>query len=510
MSVVNGKKQFLLLMGVMFGISVLIYWHVFSLPFVSDDWWYLQKFQSSSTPDLLRYFFDPHSKLVYRPLAEACMILMYNLFGFDPVPMRVLGLFVHVANSLLVVFILGYVLEDRSVAYISGIIFASAVAVHLDLFTWAWGAYYDIGGTFFFLLSIWLYLNERITLSALAYFVGCLFKESVVFLPMLLFFHSLILNEEKGAKGNPLRWLGKWAPFLFFGIIVIGFKIIGGGNPAGLGEDHPYAIAFTGNHLVTNGERYLSWLFQAIFPFYSSTNPAHKILAGTVFIIGLAVFGSTLLAIKRNRAFRRLAFFICWLVAGILPVYLLPNHTYRYYLIYSLPAFAAIFFYSIHCMLGALKASPKIVSAGLIFAGCFALAGSSCQSNRIYNEKLEQNTFADGTNLLIRRAATIDLVSKKLHQDFQSLPPGLVIVLINADLGAFGVNNLVLQTQFDTDEFDVLPPSAISYENGDWSFTTPDSAPRYLDPSLAVVYELKDNSIVRHDLVDLLQPSTAP
>jgi hypothetical protein len=150
-----------------------------------------------------------------------------------------------------------------------------------------------------------------------------------------------------------------------------------------------------------------------------------------------------------------------------------------------------------------LKINQKFISAVFLITGLLAVVGSYYQSVRIFDEKLHQNIFADGSDMLIRRAATQILVTEKLQKDFPSLPPGFVIVLVNIDLGSFGYNNSALQYLYDSDEFEVLPPSAIYYDNGDWFFNSIDSDTQYLDPDLVVVYELMGNNIVRRDLFDL-------
>ena len=191
-------------------------------------------------------------------------------------------------------------------------------------------------------------------------------------------------------------------------------------------------------------------------------------------------------------------------------VYLLQIQTFSYYAIYSFLDFIAIFFYAVGALLAVIKVKQRIVNIVFVMLIITAFFGSLYQSRKIYSEGLQQHTFADGTNLLIRRAATVSLVMPRLEKDFPSIPPGFVIVLVNADLGAFGFDNRAIQYLYNFDAFEVLPPSAISYENGDWFFTTPDSAPRYLDPSLVVVYELIENDIVRRDLDDLVQPENVP
>ncbi len=508
MEIVSEKKQIWLLILLLLGITALVYWRVVFLPFISDDWWFLRQIQNSGFAGSLKRSFDPNNKIVYAPLGEVFMALMYRMFGFNSFPMRFPNLLVHVINSCLVIFIISHILESKWVGFLSGVVYASAIAIHLDVFAWAWATYGDMGGTFFFFLSIWLYLKGKIWPSALLYLLGCLFKPTIIFLPALLVLHSLVLPGGEKIDLHIGRLFRKWFPFLVFGGLVVGLKLIGG-VPTAYEEDHPYFMDFWGKHLGTNIQFYLTWMFQAIVPISSSESVINKTInffSSLTFLVGIF---TALLAVKRDKAFRVFFFFLVWLAIGLLTVYFLPNHTYRYYSIYSLPAFIALFFYSFQYTLKSLKLNHRIVSILLAFIGLFAVIGSIYQSNRIFDEKLNQSIFADGTNMLIRRAATVALVMDKLRVDFPVMPSGVVIVLGNIDLGSFS-NNSALHYFYNDDALDFYLPSDISYENGDWHLHTPDADPQYLDPSLIVVYELKEDRIVRLNLIDLLKPSTRP
>lgn len=502
MRIASEKRQMVFLVLLTSGIIASIYWRVIFLPFVSDDWWYLRQLQTLGITESLKYSFDPTNKIVYVPLGEAVMVLMYEFFGADPASIRLLNLLIHAASSSLVVIIMGHVLENKWVGFLSGVVYASAIAVHLDIFAWVWATYGDIGATFFFFLSIWLYLKEKIWPSAFAYLLGCLFKPTIIFLPALLLLHSLILPGEKKLDLHPGRLFIKWLPFLAFGGLLTGLKLLGG-IPTAYHEDHPYFMDFWGRHLVTNAQRYLNWMFQSVFPITLPGSTMYKVMAGISMSAVLMGAFTALLAITRDKAFRRMFFLTVWLVAGLLTVIFLPNHTYRYYSVYSLPAFAALFFYSVHYLLSGLKADYKVILASLSFIGLFAAVGSIYQSIRIFDERLHQNTFADGTNMLIRRAATVEIVTERLQKDFPTLPPGFVIVLENTDLGAFGAYQSAFQYIYDTDAFDVIDSSDMIYDNGEWYFRTPASAPQYLHPDLVVVYELTGDEIVRKNLNDL-------
>jgi len=502
------KKQ-MIYIGGLIGVVALIYWRVLFLPFIADDWWYVWKFANTDTLDLLRYYFDPSDKYVYRPLGETGMAVTYLLFGFNPAPMHWITLSVHVVCSYLVFLILENLLESKSVAYLSAIVYASAIAIHFDIYAWAWATYYDIGAIFFLLLSILLYLKGRLWPSSLAYLIACLFKPLGVLLPVLFIFHLLTLSGKKWSEIFSFRSLIKWIPFVIIGGVILGMKFLVS-TSVGFGEEGAYAISIWGKHLISNAVRYLTWIFQAVFPFYVPQLEIYKIIAFLCVLIFLSGVFTTLTAMKKDQAFLKLVFLSIWLVVGILPAYFLPNHTYRYYATFSLPAFAALFFYSIQYLFRAIKISQRVELVVFVLLGCVAVGGSYIQGVRVFNDISSQNIFADGTNLLIRRAATHKLVTEKLHKDFPVLPPGLVIVLGNADIGSFGYDNSALQYLFGSDAFELLPPSAIRFENGNWYYLTPESAPQYLDPSLAAVYELRDETIIQRELFDLLEPTTSP
>lgn len=491
------------------GVVALIYWRVLSLPFITDDWWYVWKFANTNTLDLLRYYFDPSDKYVYRPLGETGMAVTYLLFGFNPVIMHLITLTIHVVCSCLVFLIFEYLLESKLVVFLSAIVYASAIAVHFDIFTWSWATYYDVGAILFLLWSILLYLKGKLWLGSLAYLFGCLFKPLGVLLPVLFVFHLLTLSGKKWSEIISFHSIIGWLSFIIIGGVILGMKFLVS-TSVGFGEEGAYSISLWGNHLISNAVRYLTWMFQAVFPFYIPQLQIYKIIAFLCLLIFLSGIYAALTAIKNDQAFLKLVFLSIWLIVGLLPAYFLPNHTYRYYATFSLPAFVALLFYAIQYLLNIMKVSQRAGWAVFALLGCIAVGGSFIQSIRIFDDKLSQNNFADGTNMLIRRAHTYKLVTESLQKDFPTLPSGLVIVLVNADIGSFGYDNSALQYLFDSNEFELLPPSAISFENGNWYYLTPDSEPQYLDPSLAAVYKLTEDDIVRLDLADLLQPASTP
>ncbi len=242
MEIKNLYKQKTFIALSLFCIIGLMYWKGLTLPFISDDWWFVREFQASNGEELLKFYFNPVGKIVFRPLAETSMFLMYKVFGFELTPIRFLGLIVHFLNSYLVVLIIGHVLKNRFIGYMAGLVYAAAIAVHLDLLTWAWISYYDLGASLFFFLSIWTYLKNRITPSAVFYFLGCLYKESIVLLPVILFLYSLFYAIEKTNVELFFNAFKKMILFAFLGGIILSVKFLGNSNPSALGQDHPILL----------------------------------------------------------------------------------------------------------------------------------------------------------------------------------------------------------------------------------------------------------------------------
>ena len=209
--------QYSVLVFTVLAIVVSVYWRTVSFTFVSDDLRILRLIQANNTVTVLQTFFDYKDRLFYRPLGLTYMLLIYDLFGSHPTVFHVASLLIHTINACLVWLILFRLLRDRLISYCVAFIYAAAVSIHVDLFAWATAGIYDLGGSFFFLLSFWLFLGVeqdrvkgntapsshtklRLAGSCLAYFVGSLFKEAVIVLPAILFSYPWIWQPRSEWK----------------------------------------------------------------------------------------------------------------------------------------------------------------------------------------------------------------------------------------------------------------------------------------------------------------------
>lgn len=161
------------------------------------------------------------------------------------------------------------------------IIYVAAVAIHLDPLAWAVGIY-DVGGAFFFFLGFWLFLRERLGASALAYLLGCLFKESVIILPIILISHMVFMTPAGQIKAQLVRQWSYAVPFAIIMVIFTIFKLMGT-SPLRFPDNHPYVIDLFGSHIANNMLLYIWWMSQSIIPYLT------RLRLGDTLILAVAV-----------------------------------------------------------------------------------------------------------------------------------------------------------------------------------------------------------------------------
>ncbi|MDY6972933.1 MAG: hypothetical protein SV775_11445 [Thermodesulfobacteriota bacterium] len=502
-------NYFFLIVSVI-AVVCAVYWQSLFLSFIQDDWGLLRFLQENSSFTALD-FFKYESTLFYRPLAQAYMFLMYKLFGPNPIPFHVAALFIHAINACLVALILNIIIRDRLISYLAALVYVAAIAIHLDPLAWMVGIY-DVLGAFFFFMCMWLFLRNQPAISMIFYFLGCLVKESVVLIPVLLFSYPFIRHPTAKLKDQVLAYWKKTIPFLLAMGVVLTIRL-SGNSPFELPAAHPYLFDLKGFHFIRNILIYPAWMLQSFFPFVSVKQPAFQFLT---FLVGLVLSYGIFVTFRmrgEESNHRRVLFFFVWIIVGLLPALFLANHTYRYYCTYSLPAFIASFLLLFKCIFLSIDVRGKVISAILISISSLAVIGSISQGTKIYSEGLRQNTLSDGTNELIRRAAFVDIVRKGLTQDLPHPPSDSFIVIGNADLWSFNKNSGP-QFWYNNGTISVYALSDLKYKDGQpyihnpiesqlQSFTGSTNKKIFLDPSSLFVYQVSNGKLVRIDAQDL-------
>lgn len=510
------KRDCALLIVAIASVIFTAYWQSMYLPFIQDDWIALRFKNINETVESLGFIFSFEEKLFYRPLAQTYLFFLSNLFNQNPLPFHFIALTIHLFNSVFIALIVNKILDNRTIAYSTALIYAAAVAIHLDTLAWAVGIF-DLGGAFFFFASFLLFINNKFVISALLYLIGCLFKESVIILPIILFFYSAINIHPSNIHQPFMHLLKRLIPFLLIMIIIAAIKIIGTA-PLKFTSNHPYAIDLIGLHIINNIYLYLAWMSQALFSLLPMTDYHSGIpkvsLFGSLFILVLLllfIFGLK----YNNTQLRRITVLTLWILVGLLPVMFLPNHIYRYYCTYSLPAFIALLLLLTRETLLICHVRHWAVNASLTCI-CFAsVISSTFHANLIYQQGLEQQTLADGTNMLIKKAVFVNIVKNGLLNDQPTLPDNAVIVIARTDIWSFNkhsgpqqwYDNNTIRT-FDFDELR-YEDNQLYIEDADnpqpLADTYPPSTKEYLDLSKLFIYQVLEGKLERVSAEDVKQ-----
>ena len=148
----------------------------------------------------------------------------------------------------------------------------------------------------------------------------------------------------------------------------------------------------------------------------------------------------------------------------------------------------------------------------LISISLMAIVGSIIQSNKIYREGLSQKTLAMGTNILIRRAAFVNIVKNGLKTNIRSFPSDSFILIGNVDLWSFNKDSGP-RYWYNDGSLHVYALSDLRYEAGKpyihnpienqvQIYTGSNVEKRFLDPNKLFGFQLSNGKLVRINLQD--------
>lgn len=117
----------------------VVYWPVLTYPFIQDDWGQLRALVNGDAFSFFSNALSVKGKLFFRPLSLAYFVVYHRLFGLNPLPFHIIGLTIHLLNSLLVSLISWRLTRSHWISRFAGLIYAAAVTVHLDPLLWLVG-----------------------------------------------------------------------------------------------------------------------------------------------------------------------------------------------------------------------------------------------------------------------------------------------------------------------------------------------------------------------------------
>ena len=246
---------------------------------------------------------------------------MYRLFGENPIPFHIAALLIHFATTIVIIQFVKTVHDYKPLAWCVGYIYAFAGAVHIECLIWAVGIH-DLGGMFFFMLAILMFVRCRTGLGAIAYLAACLFKEQAIVLPLILLFWN---------------WSRAW-PYVATMAVVLLVHLLGT-SPLSLPPDHAYHVSIWGWHIPANLYHYVRYMAGAFAP----------LGMGILVLIFAPVHG------------HKTRLLSTWIIITAIPLLFFPNHLYRYYLLYCLPAVVFLALEMIRKYLGHLGITIRVL-----------------------------------------------------------------------------------------------------------------------------------------------------
>jgi len=181
-------KNFVFLAVLVFGI----YFNSLNNNFLSDDFDLVKNLPKiKSLKTFWQFpFFAMRSSIIY---------LIYKIFGLKPIFFRFPNIFFHLGSSLLIYFLLSFLL-NRQVGLFTAAIFA-VHPLQTEAVTWISGGPYS-NSAFFALLSFIAYLfshksKKIFILSIFSYLIALSFSEKLAVFPLIFFFYEIFLGKFK-------------------------------------------------------------------------------------------------------------------------------------------------------------------------------------------------------------------------------------------------------------------------------------------------------------------------
>lgn len=341
---------------------ILIYSRALSFFFFQDDFFELNISQADNLLSYFKLFVFRGDIIAYRPISLQNYFYFSNyFFNLNPAGFRFITISILLLNSFLITKVIASITKSSKAGVITAVFWLTS-SIHFMAITWI-AAAYNIIGTFFFLLTTWLFLKHIDSKSSKYYIFSLIaflltigsFEFSVTWPP--IFFLYSIFNRLSSANA-----FKKMAPFFIISIIYLAARFLFIKIP----NVTEYQLALNVDSLKAF-IWYVLWSFNIPEEFKKQISHNLFIFNQTFlwqfwqlisrsvillfWILTLTVAVPIYLGLKKNKSLniKLIVFFFSWFILGILPVLFLPNHTFTMYLtlssigIYALLAYFLVF-----------------------------------------------------------------------------------------------------------------------------------------------------------------------
>ena len=335
----KSKWIHLVLVVLIAGVSILIFYKTSGFDFITDDWRliYDQKDFLDQWSNLKVVLTQPFPAETYEPLPfYRPMITLVNfanhhLLGNSTFGYHIVNLGFHALNSILIYLLIFLLFKRELLAFLSALFF-SAHPIHTNSVVWISGRT-DMVACFFVLLTLILFFKRkdhagawRSILSAgalLSYLLALFAKEMALALPLFLLLWDYIYDKDTLRKK-----IVPYLPYLAVTIFYLVLRIVAIGN-LGAGESYTSANLF--QRFLTAFAIYFYYFKKFVLPLYLNFSP--RVLTITsIFSLkfwGALIFFSVIfgLGLSLRRVAKEVSFGIFWILVMLVPVLnLIPLH----------------------------------------------------------------------------------------------------------------------------------------------------------------------------------------
>jgi len=221
------KRNIFLFIGFLVGLSLIVYWPIFGMFFLQDEWLSLGHIlvegirHPFAGVNFIQFVFGED-----RSLARILGMIFFGYFRLNTFPVAVFSLFLHTVNSYLVFLLAKKLIKNTPTSFLAGIIFlVSSVASNTVL--WFGTSIGTIPATTLILSACFTYFNfmekgksKFLFLTFFLLYISLFFKEVGVYFFILFPFASLLFKKTKTTNFFYIWW-----PFLVFFLAYLGVRI---------------------------------------------------------------------------------------------------------------------------------------------------------------------------------------------------------------------------------------------------------------------------------------------
>ncbi|HEX2988803.1 MAG TPA: tetratricopeptide repeat protein, partial [Chloroflexota bacterium] len=316
-------------------LTLVTYWQTFGHDYVAyDDEQYVTMnpyVQQGLTRDSIRWAFTSYHASNWHPLTWMSHMLDQRLFGMSPVGPHAVNLLLHIANTILLLFVLRRMTKSLWKSAFVAALFALH-PMHVESVAWV-AERKDVLSTLFLLLTVWAYVKytERPSTSRylpvmLLFGLGLLSKPSLVTLPfalLLLDYWPLrrLQTADKRQQKGLVGLIAEKIPLIVMAVAssAATYWAQNKGGAMIVGDDR-LSLPIRMDNAIVSYANYIGRMFwphdMAIFyPHPASHIPVWQVAAGLVLLAGI-----TVLALKLGRRHPSLPVGWLWYLGILVPM----------------------------------------------------------------------------------------------------------------------------------------------------------------------------------------------